>query len=569
MNRFVLVLCVTALSVQGSPVAWAADQPPAAEPAQPVQMAQLAAPPAEETGTITLDFRQAQVQSVLEALARKAGINIVSTPTVAGEVTLHLENVTWEQALSTIVSMTGLAYDKQDNVILVSTLEELMARRQAVQQLTQIEPVTTKVITLKFLDAVDVKAFLEPQLTPQGKISVLKTTGQKGWDFGAAAAGGGGSAEERERRTRENARSKSVVITDTSTTLEHIQAILDAIDVMPQQILIEARVMEVSRDLLRDLGLELGTGTASTSINTSSGFVSGTTSRSFSQVPVSEREGQPDRSNIGASALNQFISPSIFVPKTTGLSAANTGLNLLFRSLSGTSVEILLRALEEDVRTNTLSAPSVLTLSGQEARIMIGEKYPILNTQVSGSDTTTTTTTLDYYQDIGIELFVVPQVSGDRHIDMIIHPVISARTSTLGSNAYPILDVREAETQVVTEQGETIVIGGLLKDVKSKSRVGIPFLGSLPLVGALFSRYTTDVSKIDLLIFITAKIMEPRSLTSEETEKLRQQYEEFFRERYLRKPRHRAPRQAPPGEMPAEPPAASAPGNRGVMYRKP
>ena len=566
MNRFVLVLCVTALSVQGSPAVWAADPPPSAEP---MQVAQLPAP-AEEAALISLDFRQAEVQTVLQALARKAGINIVSTPTVAGEVTLHLENVTWEQALSTIVSMTGLAYDKRDNVILVSTLEELLARRQAVQQLTQIEPVTTRVITLKFLDAVDVKAFLEPQLTPQGKISVLKTTGQKGWDFGAAAAGGGGNSEERERRTRENARSKSVVITDTPTTLEHIQTILEAIDVMPQQVLIEARVMEVSRDLLRDLGLELGTGSASTSINTSSGFASGTTSRTFSQQPLAEREGQPDRSNFGGSALNQFIAPSIFIPKATGLTAANTGLNLLFRSLSGTNLEALIRALEEDVRTNTLSAPHVLTLSGQEARIMIGEKYPILNTQVSGTSTTTTTTTLDFYQDIGIELFVVPQVSGERHIDMIIHPVVSARTTTVGTNAYPVLDVREAETQIVVEQGETIVIGGLLKDVKSKSRVGIPFLGALPVVGALFSRYTTDISKVDLLIFITAKVVEPRALSGGETDQLRRQYEEFFREKYLRKgSRRRSSDQAMPGGTPAEPPSAPVQGNRGTLYRKP
>ncbi len=550
MNRFVLVLCVTALGAQGSPALWAQEQPPAIE---------------ESSTLISLDFRQAEVQTVLQALARKAGINIVTTPRVVGEVTLHLEGVTWEQALGTIVSMTGLAYDKQENVILVSTLDELKARREAVRALVEIEPVTTKVIQLKFLDAADIKQFLEPQLTPQGKISVLEMTGQKGWDFGAAQAGGG-EAEERKRRERENARSKAIAVTDTPTTLEHIQKILDAIDVMPQQILIETRVMEVNRDLLRDLGLELGTGTGSTSTSSTTGFASG--ARTFSQQSLMEREGQADISNFGASALNQFVAPSIFVPETTGLTAANTGLQLLLRKLAGTQLELLIRALEEDVRTNTLSAPSVLTLSGQEARIMIGEKYPILNTQVSGTSTTTTTTTLDYYQDIGIELFVVPQVSGKQHIDMIIHPVVSARTGTVGSNAYPILDVREAETQIVAEHGETIVIGGLLKDVKSKSRVGIPFLGSLPFLGPLFSRSTTDVSKVDLLIFITAKIVEPRALTGEETERLRRQYEEFFRERYLRKPVRRG-RRGVPTDAPAEPPAASAPGNRGVVYRKP
>jgi len=207
----------------------------------------------------------------------------------------------------------------------------------------------------------------------------------------------------------------------------------------------------------------------------------------------------------------------------------------------------------------------VLTLSGQEARILIGEKYPILNTQVSGTTTTTTTTTLDYYQDIGIELFVVPQVSGDNHIDMIIHPVISARTSTVGTNAYPILDVREAETQVIVENGDTIVVGGLLKDVKSKSRIGLPFLGKLPFVGPLFSRHTTDVAKIDLLIFITAKLVPENGLSPEEAERLRTQYEQFFREQISAQ----KGRGKPASETPAPPPAATpVESNRGVLYRK-
>ena len=240
--------------------------------------------------------------------------------------------------------------------------------------------------------------------------------------------------------------------------------------------------------------------------------------------------GEADQASFGGSTLNQFLTPSVFVPETTGLTALNTGLSLVFRKLRGTQLEVLLHALEEDVRTNTLSAPNVLTLSGQEARILIGEKYPILNTQVSGTTSTTTTTTLDYYQNIGIELFVVPQVSGENYVDMIIHPVVSARTGSVGTNAYPVLDVREAETQVILENGDTVVIGGLLKDVKSKSRIGLPFLGKLPLVGPLFSRATTDISKVDLLIFITAKIIPVGGLSPEETARVQQQYEEFFRD---------------------------------------
>lgn len=559
-RRGVSLLCAAALTGWG-PVAHAEESAPAPERSEePMKVAQVILPVAPDSGLISLDFRDADLLTVLQALARKAKVNIVTSSDVAGQVTIQLEEVTWEQALETIVQTAGLAYEKQDNVILVTTLEGMKTRREALKELVEIEPVITKVIELRYLDAHDIKAFLEPQLTGQGKISVLESTGQKGWTFGAAEGGGGGAEEEKKRTAREKSRSKAIVMTDTPTTIDRLEKILARLDVMPKQILIEARVMEVNRDLLRDLGLEIGTGTSSTTLNTSAGFVSSTGARTFGQQSLNKSVSGGDRTNFGGSILTQFLSPSAFVPKTTGLTAANAGLSLILRQLRGTQLEVLLRALEEDVRTNTLSAPNILTLSGQEARILIGERFPILNTQVSGTDTTTTTTTLEYYQNIGIELYVVPQVSGDHHIDMIIHPVVSARTGTVGTNQYPILDVREAETQVIMEHGETIVIGGLLKDVKAKSLIGLPFLGKLPILGPLFSRHTTDVSKVDLLIFINAKVVEPGSLSSEEVQRLQKKYEDFFHDQVQTRKKKRVLN--PPASAPETVP------NRGILYRK-
>ena len=570
LRQAVVAFCTLGVLLGPTPCSFGQGPEDGQREGQELRLAQVPAegPAPAGEAPISLDFRQADIQTVLEALARKAKINIVTSALVTGQVTIHLENVTWEQALQTVVSTTGLAYDKQNNVVLVSTIEELKTRREAVKALVEIEPVMTKVIQLKYLDAGDVKKFLEPQLGPQGRISVLEMTGQKGWGFGAAEAGGGGSSQEtRARREREKARSKAVVITDTSTTIDRIETILGKLDVLPQQILIEARVMEVSRDLLQDLGLEVGTGSSSTSLSTSAGFVSGSSSRTFSQQSLNKRAGENDLASFAGSVLNQFLTPSNFIPKTTGLTSANSGLAMVMRLLRGTQVEALIRALEEDVRTNTLSAPHVVTLSGQEARILIGEKFPILNTQVSGTSSTTTTTTLDYYQDIGIELFVVPQIGGDNHIDMIIHPVISSRNGSVGTNQYPILDVREAETQIILQHGDTIVIGGLLKDVKSKSRIGLPFLGKVPLLGPLFARSTTDVSKIDLLIFITARIVPVDGLSPEEMERLRQQYEGFFREKLNQRAKGRA-ELAPDAQGPSPVNTIPAEQNHGYLYRK-
>lgn len=493
---------------------------------QAVQVAQVAqGPPAMETpppGLITLDFREADIQSVLQAIARKAKVNIVTGKEVVGEVTIHLENVSWEQALDAIVSMYGYGYDRSDNVILVSTLEELKVRREAMKELVEIESLTTKVIQLKYLDAADVQAFLNPQLSAQGRISILEMTGQKGWGFGTAQPGKTTEEKMRQRIQRESARSKALVITDTPTVIERLEKVLNKIDVMPQQVSIETRVMEVARDLLRDIDPGLITGATA-----------GSTSLSVKTQPGSKTKTGLSLTEFAISNLPSSFTPSIFGPETTGLTAAAAGTQFLFQKLHGTQFALLMTLLEEDVRTNTLSAPNVVTLSGQEARILVGEKYPILKTQVSGTTSTTTTTSLDYYQNIGIELYVVPQVSGERHIDMIIHPVVSARVGTVGSNAYPILNTREAETQIVAEDGDTVVIGGLLKDVKSKSRIGLPFFGKIPVLGVLFTRSTTDVEKIDLLIFITARMVTPGPGLSEEAQQLRNQYDEFLRHRAI------------------------------------
>lgn len=470
--------------------------------AQPETKVEEAATPTTKEGNVTLDFKDADIQNVLRVLSYKSGINIIASKEVAGTVTIRLVDVPWEQALEVILKTSGFAYEREGNIITVSTVDVMKERREKEKELTEIEPVTTKVFTLQFLDASDAKKLLEPQLSPQGKISVLEITGQKGWEFGAAKAGGETEAGK-ERRARETARSRALVITDTPSYLERIAKVIKEIDIKPNQVLIEARIMEVNRDVLKDIGIEFQT------IDSTTGTVGAVS------VGVDHREG---RITTGHYTLG--VTPSVFGPKATGLTAANTGLGLLYRRLTGKQFEIYISALEEDVRTNVLSSPRILTLSGQEAVILIGTKYPIVDSQVSGTSGTTSYT-VKFWQDIGIQLYVVPQVSGDeKFISMIVHPIVSEATeylSVTGSIArYPIIQTREAETQIIMGNGETIVIGGLLKDVKKKGKIGLPILSDIPIIGALFSRRTTDIEKVDLLIFITARVVKPGEISEQE-----------------------------------------------------
>ncbi|RKY31103.1 MAG: hypothetical protein DRP74_05610 [Candidatus Omnitrophota bacterium] len=479
-----------------------------AEPTEAVGEAKEAK--AEDLGVsdrVTLDFKEADIRNVLKIISYKAGVNIITTPEVMGNVTIRLVDVPWQDALDAIVKTYGYGYDKKGNIITVAPIEKLTALKRQEVELAQVQPTLTEVFKLKFIDAQDAKKALEPQLSPRGRITVLEMTGQGGWAFGTEAVG------KRQRITEEKVgRSKVLIISDIVPVLDKIKEVVNQIDIMPQQVLIETKIMEVNRDVLRDIGFDWGLGSEG----------SAQTSTVSTAALTKNDVGNPGHA-IGGHLLGSETSPSVFNPKDATISGTepfNMGLELLWQKIGGTEFEAILHALEEDVSTNTLSAPRILALNNQEASILIGTRYPILQTEVAGTDTTTTTITLDYYQDIGIQLNVVPQIGANNYINMVLHPAVTDYSTTLGTNAYPIINTREAETRVVMKDGETVVIGGLLKDVTAKGITGIPILSKIPLLGVFFRRETTDTQKIDLLIFITANIIKEGQFTPEEIGKL-------------------------------------------------
>ncbi|HRZ87007.1 MAG TPA: hypothetical protein P5287_04255, partial [bacterium] len=287
--------------------------------------------------------------------------------------------------------------------------------------------------------------------------------------------------------------------------MDNIRRIISEMDVMPYQISIEAKVVEVFRDVLRDIGLEWGSGPH------------GTTLATYQKLSESGSLDSPNAQGIGRNwqGYNSTMVPSAFSPNSNNLTPANSGLNLGIQRLLNTQFEAILHMLEENCGANILSAPKIMAYSNQEASIIIGTQYPIVTTSITTGTTATTTVQLDYYQNIGVRLSVIPQVSDDKYINMMLHPAVTTSTSDLEIKndggftiaKYPIIQTREADTRVLMQDGETIVIGGLLKDEKKETRIGVPFLSDLPFVGAAFRRTTTDTKKMDLLIFVTAHIV--------------------------------------------------------------
>ena len=459
-----------------------------------------ATPPAN----VNLQLENADIVAVLNAFSIQTGKSLVIGPEVSGIVNVRLNNIPWEQALDVILKPYGFGYTALGETIVVNPLETIAA-----QQTT--ETLETKVFKLRYLDASDVEPFVTPQLSERGQLEVLTARGPAGWEFASSDNSGSRAAGSAGKRVRESAddpeilKSKLFMVKDIQSVIESIQTILDEVDVMPKQILIEAKFVEVNSDFLRDVGLQFGTGPNATT-------------NPEIQTWTAQTENN-ELYGFGVKQSNGGVTPSAFNAQSLAVASAqpfNAGMSFVFQRLSSAQYEIMVNALEEDDTANILSAPRIVTLNNQEAGIIVGTKFPIISSDTSGQNATVSTT-LEYYENIGIQLNVIPQVCDDEYISMIVHPAVTdqigvaaARTGTDGNiplTEYPVLSTREAETQILLRNNHTVVIGGLLADQDEGTVVKVPFLGDIPLIGRAFKRKTANRDKLELLIFLTARII--------------------------------------------------------------
>ncbi len=473
--------------------------PAAPEPASAVVPAAASAPaPAAADARVTLNIEEGDIQQVLTAFSRQTGRNIVIGPDVRGPVNVRVTDVSWQTALEVILRPYGFTYEIVEDAVIVMKQDASKpatgaAAGAAAAAAVALPPIEVKVFTLKFLDASDIEEVVKAQLTPQGSVVVLRPLGQY-WEPESSSGGGGGAnmsksgpdtALTRGRRTQESkevVRSKRFIVRDTEASLKVVADLVAQLDVQPEQVLIEARFVEVGSNFARDVGFE---------INAGSTFLNGN--------QVQRLSGQSGTLQVQPRVLPADAPYS-------GSSPFNTGGTLFFQQLTDIQFSVLMHMIEDDRSANILSSPRIMTLNNQEARIIIGEKFPIV--EVSSVPTTTgieKTITLDYYEKIGIQLAVVPQICASNRIGMIVRPSVTSRTS-LVEEIYPVLSTREAETQIMLASGDTVVIGGLVKDEDRTEQYRVPFLGQIPLLGRLFRRDAGAKEKIDLLIFLTATI---------------------------------------------------------------
>jgi type IV pilus assembly protein PilQ len=463
----------------------------------------------------SLILNNADIQGVLRLIAAEYDLNIVMSQDVTGKVSLRLKGASLVNTLDAVLLSRGFDYEIKDNIIRVASAETIENERNQRLAKRELDPLVPTVIKLSYLDSNDVIDVVRPMLTARGTVEVLAQRGYSGFGFGGgdsssssssgdsgSSSGGGGGASGfsglvRERDGEEEPRSNTLLVVDVLSQIEKIKAIIKEIDSAPRQILIDSKILEVDTTTLDDLGLDF---------NSDASFLMG----NESDTATFDSNSAGTSSSVNAGAFGNTFP-----------SATDAGFHLVFQKLKGEDINLTLHALRQDSRTKTLSAPKILTVENQEATILVGEQFPIFEANVT--DQGTTTESLSYFQPVGVSLQVIAQTTPDDDVTMIIHPSVSSIgafvTGTSGL-VQPRINIREADTRVFIENGETLVLGGLLQDVVTEREWGIPVLKDLPYLGDLFTRKQSDVDQRNLIMFITPTIIDHRKVRLSKNEKV-------------------------------------------------
>ncbi len=431
---------------------------------------------------LSLNFQNVEVRAVLQVIADFTGLNIITSDTVGGNLTLRLKDVPWDQALDIILQSKGLSKRKNGNVVLIAPTDELAAKEklalEANAQISDLEPVRTESFALSYAKADDLKKLLSDK------------------DQRILSKRGSATVDER---------TNTLFVQDTGARLEEARRLIQQLDVPVRQVMIEARIVIADDKWGRQLGARFGTQSAFNSGSRNYG-VSGSlvdTVSPLSNNPISRGSSQL------ASPVAPVAGPGLGLPiggqpeqLNVNLPVAGAAGQLALSILnlgSGNLVNIELSALEADNRGKVVSSPRVITADKKKAIISQGEQIPYQTAAASGATTIA-------FRDAVLELSVTPRITPDDKIIMDLE----VKKDSVGSRIVqgtPSIDTKRVNTQVLCDNGDTIVLGGIFEQTTRTTVEKVPFLGDIPVVGYLFKRTSRQDDKTELLIFVTPKIV--------------------------------------------------------------
>ncbi len=416
---------------------------------------------------ISLNFQDADIRGVFRLISTHAGVNIVPDAEVTGEVTITLRDVCWERALDTILRMQGLISIREGNIIRVTT-----PRRR--EEEMKGEELKTRAFPLNFAQAAEIKESLEGALSERGKVTV-------------------------------NERTNALLITDIPARLANLEEIIRELDTRAVQITIEARLIEVILDEGEDIGIDWN--------------VVGGITRGAVRPTTFPFEADHSLGDFATTPGAGFAPGEDFPMMETA--------DFTFGVLSAEAFRAVLHLLETRAETSILSAPKITTLSNEEAKLLTGIRHPVPTMTFSYERGVWEVTGYEFI-DVGVILTVTPTARPGGEIIMELKPEVSeilGEIPFLGGLTVPVVATKEAETRVMVGDGETIVIGGLMRTEERDRLSQVPLLGDIPLLGGLFRKKTKGEVKTDLLIFVTATIVKERELLSDHQEALLEQME--------------------------------------------
>jgi type IV pilus assembly protein PilQ len=429
---------------------------------------------------LTLNFQDIETRAVLQLLADASGQNIVVSDSVTGNVTLRLQNVPWDQALDIVLRTKGLDKRRDDNVIIVAPQAELAAREKAdlaaKKDVQELAPLRSEYLQVNYAKAADMAALIKTQTN-----SLLSSRGSVAVDE----------------------RTNTLLLQDTSERLVDIRRLVATLDIPVRQVLIEARIVIVNNDFDRQLGAVFGV--TNVQKNGTSGIVTTTGSAAGTDQIIS--------SALTNSQTNANGSPfPVSIP--TGTNAANRyNVNLPLATPAGSwalgilgnnfIVDLELQAAQAETEANIIASPRLLTANQKKATIEQGVEIPYQQSASSGA------TTIQFKKAV-LSLDVTPQITPDNRIildlDVRDDAVGTIVVSSGGVNV-PSITTREIATQVLVNDGQTVVLGGILTTTQREDDTKVPYLGDIPIIGHLFKTTDHEDDKDELMIFITPKIV--------------------------------------------------------------
>ncbi|ODS24303.1 hypothetical protein AB835_04570 [Candidatus Endobugula sertula] len=397
---------------------------------------------------LSLNFQDIEVRKVLEIIADFTDLNLVASDTVAGNITLRLQNVPWDQALELVLKSKSLGKRQEGNVLLVAPAAELAEQeRQELEsrkQLQELEPLQTEFILLRYAKAEDILTLLNSDTSSSDSIEEVS-----------------GSMLSSRGSVVIDTRTNSVILTDTVSSIKGVRELIEKIDIPVRQVMIEARIVSANDNFRRELGIQL---------------------RGTDPVLV---------------GTGDDLGGEVTVATPTLSAAAGTfGITYLPGDIS---LNLEITALENAGYGEVISQPRVLTGDKQTAKIESGQQIPFTS---SDGDTVTT-----IFQDAVLSLEVTPQITPDNKIIM----ELKVNRDSLDNNTVTVsgspINVTELTTTALVGDGDTIVLGGIFEQSRSESESKVPLLGDIPVVGRLFRRDINIDEKSELLIFITPRIL--------------------------------------------------------------